>query len=148
MRIMNNISKYVLLGLVLMWACPLNSAANDPTIIFSNYDTDNTIFMNRLAIQRIFTRKDTRWENGKNILVYIKPIDSIEHRIFVANVLNMTLYRYQKSLETYTYTARALPVTEVNSDDKMRVAVNSHPGAIGYINYELVVNEKTIKIID
>ena len=145
---MNNILKSILLGFILLWDCPLNSATSDPIIIFSNYDAENTIFMNRLAVQRIFTRKDTRWDNGKNILVFIKPIDSIEHRIFVANVLNMTLYRYQKSLETYTYTARALPVTEVNSDDKMRVAINSHPGAIGYINYELVVNEKKIKIVD
>jgi ABC-type phosphate transport system substrate-binding protein len=117
-------------------------------IIFSNYDLNKTIFMNKTAIQRIFTRKETHWSNGDNITVFIKPIDSIEHRNFVTNVLNMTMYRYQQSLENITYTAAATPVIEVSSDVKMMNAIHTHPGSIGYVNYDLVVNDKIIKICD
>lgn len=130
--------------------CPgmVNSQEEYAVIIFSEYDLANTIFMNRLMVQRIFTRKDTHWSNGDNIIVFIKPKESIEHKTFVANVLNMTLYRYQQSLETYTYSARALPAIEVSTDQKMLNAIHTHPGAIGYVNYQLLVNDKVIKICD
>ncbi len=134
---------------VLMWIPrQIVGSPGEATIIFSNYDLDNTIFMNRLMVQRIFTRRETRWSNGDSIIVFIKPMDSIEHRNFVSNTLNMTLYRYQQSLETYTYTARALPVTEVANDQQMLTAINTHPGAIGYVNYQLVMNNKTITICE
>lgn len=120
----------------------------DNTIIFSNYNFANTIYMDRLSIQRIFTKKETRWSNGDNIIVFIKPMDSIEHKMFVSNILNMTLYKYQKILDESIYTAKSLPLTEVNNDIQMSTNIQNHPGAIGYINYNLLYGTKTIIICD
>ena len=120
----------------------------DPEIIFSNYTLEDTLFMNRAAVQRIFTRKDVRWSNGKSIIVYTKPIDSVEHKAFVAHTLNMSLYRFQRELESSTYSAKAIPLNVVYNDNAMIREIKSHEGAIGYVNYQLVLHEKKIVLID
>lgn len=107
-----------------------------PTVIYSTSEhRKKTLYLSREELQRIFTRKTSRWGNGGEIRVYIKPMGSIEHRSFLSEVLCMTLYRYQKSLEVNTNTAGAITVVEVRTDAEMRAAVYSHPGAIGYLNY-------------
>jgi ABC-type phosphate transport system substrate-binding protein len=126
----------------------LKSDTDDPKIIFTNYDLPNTVFMNTIMLQRIFTRKETYWNNRENITVYIKPIDSIEHRFFIMSVLNMTIYNYKHNLEVNTYTARATNVVEVQNDAAMIQLVHSHNGAIGYVNYQLITYNKTIVICD
>jgi len=121
---------------------------SDPQIIFSNYNFSDTLFMNRGAVQRIFTRKDVRWSNGKAIIVYTKPIDSIEHKAFVANTLNMSLYRFQRELESSTYSAKAIPLNVVDDDSTMMREIRTHEGAIGYVNYQLVLHNKKIILVD
>lgn len=146
---MKSILRHIVLMFVLTgFPRTLVGTEGSATIIFSNYDLEKTLFLDRITVQRIFTRRETHWSNGDNIIVFIKPMDSLEHRHFVTEVLNMTLYRYQKSLESYTYTAKALPVTEVPTDQKMLNAIHTHPGAIGYVNYEIVINDKIIHICD
>jgi ABC-type phosphate transport system substrate-binding protein len=118
------------------------------TIVFSNYNIGSNVRMRRITVQRIFTLKDTRWSNGDAITVFTKPVSSIEHKIFVTQVLNMSMYRYTQSMVSATSTARAIPVTEVPNDQKMLIAIQSHPGSIGYVNYELILNGKVIQICE
>lgn len=119
------------------------------SIIFKNYDLSNTLFMNRVAVQRIFTRQDRRWSNGDEILVFIKPLNSLEHKKFVTEVLQMSFYRYEKTLMSNIATGKSIPLTEVNSDLKMSMYVNNRQGAIGYINYNLeMCNKQVILICD
>lgn len=139
----------------ILWAAlcistPKQTAGSDadPQVIFSNYNFADTLFMNRAAVQRIFTRKDVRWSNGKSIIVYTKPIDSVEHKAFVANTLNMSLYRFQRELESSTYSAKAIPLNVVDNDYTMMREVKTHEGAIGYVNYRLVLHNKKIILID
>lgn len=145
---MNQIRTVLLIIAIMLLPKNLFSSPGTATIIFSNYDLENTVFLSRLTVQQIFTRRITRWVNGDNITVFIKPMESIEHRNFVNNVLNMSLYTYQKKLEAYTQATRALPVIEVSSDQKMLNAIHKHPGAIGYVNYELFIDDKIIKVCD
>lgn len=124
------------------------NASDDATIVFSNYNLDSNVNMRRTTVQRIFTLKDTRWSNGDVITVFTKPINSIEHKIFVTRVLNMSLYRYSQSILSATTTAKAIPVTEVADDQKMLLAIQTHPGSIGYINYELIIGNNIIHICE
>jgi ABC-type phosphate transport system substrate-binding protein len=135
----------ILLSLVVY---PTHADDEGATIVFSNYNIGSNIRMRRITVQRIFTLKDTRWSNGDAITVFTKPLDSIEHKIFVTQVLNMSVYRYTQSILSATNTARAVPVTEVTNDQKMLIAIQSHPGSIGYVNYELLLNGKIIHICD
>ena len=145
---MPKIFKVLILLVLMMLQVPKTSSSELKTsIIFRNYDLNNTLFMNRIAIQRIFTRQDKRWSNGDEILVYIKPMNSIEHKRFLSDVLHMTLYRYERSLSANTQTGKALPVTEVNSDDKMGMLISNNHGAIGYVNYTVRLNGKQVIVV-
>lgn len=145
---MPKIFKVLILLVLMMLQVPKTSSSELKTsIIFRNYDLNNTLFMNRIAIQRIFTRQDKRWSNGDEILVYIKPMNSIEHKRFLSDVLHMTLYRYERSLSANTQTGKALPVTEVNSDDKMGMLISNNHGAIGYVNYTVKLNGKQVIVV-
>lgn len=145
---MPKIFKVLILLVLMMLQVPKTSSSELKTsIIFRNYDLNNTLFMNRIAIQRIFTRQDKRWSNGDEILVYIKPMNSIEHKRFLSEVLHMTLYRYERSLSVNTQTGKALLVTEINSDDKMGAVISNTHGAIGYLNYTVKLNGKQVIVV-
>lgn len=141
------LSKSILL-IILMIPIEFANGESSAVVIFSNRDLSNNMYVNRAVIQRIFTRKETRWINGDNIIVYIKHIDSIEHRAFVTNVLNMTIKRYREQLNTSVEINGASPVIELPNDAKMLSAIHSQPGSIGYIDYNLIINEKVIRICD
>lgn len=137
----------ILLALMMLQVHKTSSSELRTSLIFRNYNLDNTLFMNRVAIQRIFTRQDKRWSNGDEIIVFIKPMNSLEHKRFLSEVLHMTLYRYERTLSTNTQTGKALPVTEVNSDDKMNMIISYTQGAIGYVNYTVRLNGKQVIIV-
>jgi ABC-type phosphate transport system substrate-binding protein len=105
------------------------------------------ISMNTYEIQKIFTKKTTKWPDGQNINVFIKPRHSIEHRDFVINVLEMTPYYFEQQLESQTYSGTAASVIEVPTDLQMKQKIEQTPGSIGYVNYELYINDNNKLII-
>ena len=122
-------------------------SAKSAEILVWKEDAD-TITIDRYSIQKIFTKKISRWPNGTNINVFIKPRNSIEHRDFVTNVLMISPHYFDELLERQTYTGKATPVIEVPSDKLMQLKIESTPGAIGYINYDLYYGSKRIIVID
>lgn len=104
--------------------------------------------LTREQVQQIYTRSVTHWADGLPIRVYSKPLDSLEHRDFVMNVLQLSPYRYKTLLEEKTFAGKATGVIELLSDEEMKTKVEVVPAAIGYINYELYVNNKKLRIVD
>jgi len=126
------------------WNSVLDAAA-DIVIRFDN--PDKVVLTNRLAVQRIFTRKDTRWSDGSEIKVFIKPINSIEHSNFLISVLGISTFSYKRHLESQTYAGRTTSVMEVDSDEIMALKISQIPGSIGYINYAIIINNRDIVVI-
>jgi ABC-type phosphate transport system substrate-binding protein len=113
-----------------------------PSVVANNMVPDNKL--SRMEIVDIFTRKKHFWSNGKKIIVYIKPTDSIEHKIFVMNVLNISTYKYKTMLESVTYSGANTPVIEISSDEEMISKLERTPYSIGYVNYGTVyINDST-----
>lgn len=108
----------------------------------------NKLLMNRLMVSYIFTRKVTKWQTGEKITVFTKPINSIEHRDFLNQWLNMTTGKYRRELEGQVYAGRTTGVKEVNTDEEMMVMVMNTPASIGYLNYGVILHDKSIKIIN
>lgn len=143
---MKSIWSTLLISITIALYC--GASAHSADIVVTKDTPDNVVLMNRLMVQRIFTRKQTRWSDGREILVFTKPLTSIEHRDFAINVLGMTPYDYQKQLEDQTYSGRATSVIEINTDELMALRVSNHPGSIGYINYVIIIDNKTVVVID
>ena len=130
---------------VLLFTFFVNCNASE--LIVWKEDLDS-ITLDRFALQKIFTKKITKWPDGRGIMVFIKPFNSIEHRDFVLNVLGISVYTYQQMLETQVYSGYASTVIEVLNDKQMIMKVENTPGAIGYINYEIYVGNKKVIVLD
>jgi len=89
----------------------------------------------------IFTRKTTRWiSNGDKIVVFIRPINSIEHKTFVLDWLGVTNYRFKKLLKQNTFSGRASSVKIIKTDEQMMFIINNTPNSIGYVGDHMVYN--------
>lgn len=123
----------------------IKSTAADLIIWSENAES---ITIDRYSLQQIFTRKIVRWPNGQSINVFIKPKNSIEHRDFVKNILGISNFYYEQLLEQQTFSGKSSSVTEVATDNHMITKIETTPGAIGYINYEIYVGNKKVIIVD
>lgn len=107
-----------------------------------------SISIDRYSLQKIFTKRVVRWPNGQTIQVFIKPINSVEHRDFVLNVLGLSPFNYQQMLDTQVYAGKSSSVVEIPNDGQMIMKIEQTPGAIGYINYEIFIGSKKVTVID
>ena len=125
---------------------PLQTSYSDVQVVVpSEY---NKLLRDKIMVSYIFTRKVTKWETGERITVFTKPLDSIEHRYFLNQWLNMTTGKYKRELEGQTYSGRATGVKEVSTDEEMMVMVMQTPASIGYLNYGVILHDKSVKIIN
>jgi len=114
------------------------------TIVWKEYN--NTLILDRLSLQKIFTQRLTKWPDGRYIQVITKPNDSIEHKDFMTNTLGLspTLYnQLKKPILDYTP-----DIIEVQNDKQMMMKIETTPGSIGYLNYEVYINSKHIIVLD
>ena len=91
------------------------------------------------AMKAIFTRKRVFWSNGERIHVFTKPVNSVEHRMFLNQWLGISTYRYKKLLNVQKYSGRNTGVQIVNSDNEMVVSLKNTPYAIGYVGNGVIV---------
>ena len=132
----------VFIFLLFFW---VNTPATD--VVIWKEDSE-IIVLDRVTVQKIFTKKLQRWPDGRNINVFVKPLGSIEHRDFVNNVLKITPFYFQQQLEEQTYAGKSSSITEVPDDKTMIAKIEQTPGSIGYVNYILYTGSKRVIIID
>lgn len=96
----------------------------------------------RLELVDIFTRQKRWWLNGGKITVFTRVLDSVEHKMFVIDVLNLSPYQFKSKLDGAIYSGNNTPVIEVSSDEEMLLKLSLTPYSIGYINSTVMVNDK------
>lgn len=117
-------------------------------IIHSNTDLNPEDIIEPADLINMFTRNTVRWPNGFPINVFTKPINSIEHKVFVTAKLGITPYRFKILLEKAIYAGFASPPTTVISDNEMYYRVANTPFSIGYLdNGDALVNTSNAVII-
>lgn len=116
----------------------ITCAADDPTVIAQKQVELTSIEQSELI--RIFTRKKVFWPSGQKISVFIKPQNSLEHKIFSINILNLSPYKYKSLTDSVVYSGSNNPPTEIESDEQMLSILARTPNSIGYVNYSIVIN--------
>lgn len=111
---------------------------NEPTVIAERHIELTSIEQSELI--RIFTRKKVFWPSGQKISVFIKPLNSLEHKIFSINILNLSPYKYKSLTDSVVYSGSNNPPTEIESDEQMLSMLARTPNSIGYVNYSIVIN--------
>lgn len=95
----------------------------------------------------IFTGQITKIK-GKNITIITFDRTAIQHQIFVYQILGMTTYQYESSLNRQIYTGKISSPREVKSDQEMINAIKNTPNSIGYLSDRRIIrNEKNIVVI-
>lgn len=114
------------------------SIGNSETSVVANGLPNDTV-ISQSEIIKIFTRKRLFWDNGHRITVFIKPVNSVEHKVFAINILHITPFKYKTLLDTITYTGSNSPAVEIQSDEEMISRLSRTPFSVGYLNYNTVV---------
>ncbi len=142
--------KYFILIMFLLFGNNMFCIAenNEPTIVAQKQIELSSIEQSELI--RIFTRKKVFWPSGQKISVFIKPQNSLEHKIFSINILNLSPYKYKSLTDSVVYSGSNNPPTEIESDEQMLSILARTPNSIGYVNYSIVINNDnqlmTIKV--
>jgi ABC-type phosphate transport system substrate-binding protein len=94
-------------------------------------------------IVNIFTRKKTFWSDGRRIVVYTRLVDSIEHRLFIINVLNLSPFRYKAVINDVIFNGLNTPTIELATDAEMLMKISATPYSIGYTSTSIIVNNNS-----
>lgn len=136
----------LILTIFLLVANPQPTKSSDVSIVAN--DTVSDVKLSRLELIRIFTKNQKFWSDGHKITVFTKPISTLEHKMFVVTVLNLTLFKYKTLLESAVYSGQNTNIIEVDSDEEMLIRLSNTPYSIGYINYTIVANKNKQDLIN
>lgn len=104
-----------------------------PIVIFNQRSvSEKRIALDVPILRRVFTLADARWFTGERIIVIMKPLESLEHRDFVAHVLGLDMDSYSRIWKVNYRSGR---VILAKNDIEMQQYIDANPGSIGYVNY-------------
>lgn len=113
--------------------------AATPVVATNALAPDNNF--QRDEIVKIFTRKKSHWSDGHKITVFVKDINSIEHKMFIIDILKITPFRYKSIVDSVIYSGENTPAIEISSDTEMIHKLSTTPFSIGYVNYTVMFND-------
>lgn len=108
------------------------SAAHAGEVQTIAHPSVNVQQLTKLELRRIFSRKQTLWENGLPIVVYVLPSKDKLHQRFSKEVLRIFPYQLDRIWNKLTYSGIGTAPVIVNSYQAMHDAISTTPGAIGY----------------
>lgn len=89
---------------------------------------------NRLQVTRLFSIRQTVWQNEQPVVVFVLPNDSPLHRQFSINVLGVFPYQLDRIWNKLAFSGLGEKPIQVNSEQEMIKRVGTTPGAIGYVS--------------
>lgn len=131
--------KLVYVFILILLSC--KTVYSDITV--AGNQTVSEVNLDHHDLVNIFTRKKVHWADGHKITVFIKDSESIEHKMFIMDVLNLTPYKYKTLVDTVVYSGENTPAIELSNDADMMRRLYNTPYSIGYFNYTIVINDST-----
>jgi ABC-type phosphate transport system substrate-binding protein len=128
-----------------LWLFLSPSSATQQELFANGYVLEKKVSHSELV--DIFTRKKLFWSAGKKIVVFTRPVDSIEHKLFVMDILKMSPYKYRSLLDAVVFAGDNTPVIEVASDEEMLIRLSMTPYSIGYVKDDVYANHNNLNII-
>jgi hypothetical protein len=85
-------------------------------------------------LRRIFLGEISRWENGHRIIVFVRPLETPEERLFLDRLVRMSDIDYSQWWLGNVFRGRSANAPRVvASDDAVVKAVATTPDAIGFV---------------
>ena len=86
-------------------------------------------------LRRIFSMRQIWWQDQQAIRVYVLANQNPTHIKFCNTVLAMFPYQLERVWNKLTYSGQGEKPIAVETEAQMLAAVQSDPGAIGYLQY-------------
>ncbi|NMH59813.1 hypothetical protein [Alteromonas ponticola] len=138
LQIANNSIYLCLLKAAVFWCSLIVSGAYAQTLtIITNPSVTQTTF-SQSEIRQIFSARKQFWEDGSKITVFVLAPDSLQHKQFCQQNLNMFPYQLERLWNQITYSGQGDPPLLKNSQDEIIKAVLTTPGAIGYADENVI----------
>ncbi len=100
----------------------------------------------KLELRRVFSRKQSLWEDGQPIVVFALPSKHELHQRFSKEVLKIFPYQLDRIWNKLTYSGIGTGPIVVDTHQQLVDAVRSTPGSIGYS--ETSVTEGGVHVVN
>lgn len=100
----------------------------------------------KLELRRVFSRKQSLWEDGQPIVVFVLPSKHELHQRFSKEVLKIFPYQLDRIWNKLTYSGIGTGPIVVDTHKQLIDAVRSTPGSIGYS--ETSVTEGGVHVVN
>ncbi|MDG3087099.1 hypothetical protein P7F88_13730 [Vibrio hannami] len=147
-------ARYSIVTVVTLFAALVFSPG---TVLADTNNTMNYIVTNpsvpdseltKQQIRAIYLGQRTHWSNGSKIVLIIFPPSEVKHSNFVKYSLGLYPYQYKRRWQKLEFSGFGVKPIEVSSDEEMFEMVASLPGAIGYVEENVIfegVNYASLK---
>ena len=112
----------------LMWA--LVAQAGDFSVIVNK---DNVATVDKATVMMIFTGEMKHWPGGTAVMAIDLPEDNVVRVSFTSEVLGKTVSNIKAMWSQMIFSGKALPPTQVATDEDVKKLVSANKGAIGYV---------------
>lgn len=115
--------------------------------VISNVTTD-TQSLSVTQLRSIYSIRQTHWQNGTPIVVYVLASKDPLHQRFCKEQLRLFPYQLDRIWHKLTFSGYGVAPIEVADQKTLIEAVKSTKGAIGYVEHLLEVQDVNIIKID
>jgi ABC-type phosphate transport system substrate-binding protein len=116
-----------------------SAAAADYKVVVNAANPVDSIAVSRL--ERLFLKKDTRWENGETVEPVDQSVKTAVRSVFTSEVHGKDVGAVKCYWQKQVFSGRGTPPPEMSSDAEVLAFVRSHPGAVGYVSSGAAVGD-------
>jgi len=121
---------------LIVWCTSSVSGAYAQVLIVNPENSD--IQLTRNSVRAIFAMRTPRWPNGSLIQVFVLEDKDPLHSSFCKEILGMFPYQLRRIWDRQVFSGTGISPITVKSVQEMREQVAQTPGAIGYIDSDLI----------
>lgn len=126
--------KHILISILIAFsALAAPTVAMSDVVVIAHPNTDLAP-LDRKSIKRIFTLKQSRWDDGSKIKLFVLPKDSQAHIDLCRKFLRLTPRQLANKWSRVTYTGHGSLPKIVDDETELFNSVISTPNAIGYVS--------------
>lgn len=131
--------KAILISTLFLLLADKTLANGDYEVVIHPETTQKTVSKN--VLRAIFSMRLKTWPDGELIKVFVLPDDHALHQKFSKERLSVFPYQLRATWDRLAFSGTGQAPTRVSSNEEMLEKIATTPGAIGYLESELINND-------
>ncbi len=124
---------WMTLAICLLFSSASSATEPTPGVKLLTHGSIDASSLNISTLRAIFSLRKRSWDNKTPIKVFVLPDNHPLHKRFCKSVLRVYPYVLRDQWDRVIFSGAGTPPTIVKDAEELRRAVQSTPGAIGYL---------------